>query len=77
MKKPKFNQLRGTYAHSLRHRICLGIAVGFTVVTAVCSFALYKLVPEPFQKKQEFLEYFRINPLKNSPVFDVRVEHPD
>lgn len=77
MKKPKFHQLRGTSAQPLRHRICLGITLASFVVGGICSCALYLLIPEPFQKYQDKLDYLRINPVKREPVFDIEVEHPE
>lgn len=77
MKKPKFHQLRGTSAQTLRHRICLGITLASTVLAGISSYALYLLNPEPCKRYEDKLEYLRINPVKNQPVFDIEVEHPD
>lgn len=77
MKKPKFHQLRGTFAQPLRHRICLSITLASVVLTGICSYAMCLLIPEPFQKHKDKLEYLRINPVKRQPVFDIEVEHPD
>ncbi|GFR02756.1 uncharacterized protein TNCT_54231, partial [Trichonephila clavata] len=47
MKKLKFNQLRGTYAQKLRHRIALGFTMGTLVVACSLGYLLILIKPEP------------------------------
>ncbi|PRD22370.1 UNVERIFIED_CONTAM: hypothetical protein NCL1_49268 [Trichonephila clavipes] len=54
MQKLKFNQLRGTYAQKLRHRIALGFTMGTLVVSCSLSYFLTLIKPEPLSWAKNF-----------------------
>ncbi|KAG8200743.1 hypothetical protein JTE90_022348 [Oedothorax gibbosus] len=55
MKKPVFNQLRGTPAQKIRHRFAVGVTAVTLVVSLALGAILNKFVPEPGKRTRDFI----------------------